>query len=281
MAQVPRRTTASLMCAEGASKPSMRAWSLISLAPGPLGAPAGAQGKRCGLGASTSPMSLGQAARRPCVTSPTCAGSPERVGVFAWSAGWFTGVRLSSSRRLESASKNREEPGMSFLDGLNPEQRLAAEHDGGHLLILAGAGTGKTRTLVHRLGWLLEQGQPAHQLLVITFTNKAAAELKERLKTLVGHKADAVISGTFHGVAARVCAALRLRSVGRVTSSSMTTRTSAASRVGLLSSADQVTPGGLLKAMEQRRLNPEIAVPTWDRAGQLAKGAFARVPSGA
>ena len=164
---------------------------------------------------------------------------------------------------------------MSFLDGLNPEQRLAAEHDGGHLLILAGAGTGKTRTLVHRLGWLLEQGQPAHQLLVITFTNKAAAELKERLKTLVGHKADAVISGTFHGVAARL---LRRLAPAIGWSSDFIIYDDADQRSlvsGLLSSADQVTPGGLLKAMEQRRLNPEIAVPTWDRAGQLAK---ARLP---
>ena len=160
---------------------------------------------------------------------------------------------------------------MDFLDGLNDEQRLAAEYRDGHLLILAGAGTGKTRTLVHRLGSLLEQGQPAHRLMAITFTNKAAAELKERLLDLVGRKAERVICGTFHGVAARY---LRQFSSRIGWSSDFLIYDDADQRSlvsGLLSSADQVTPGALIKAMERLRLNPQVAIPTWDRAGQLAK----------
>ena len=160
---------------------------------------------------------------------------------------------------------------MDFLDGLNDEQRLAAEYRDGHLLILAGAGTGKTRTLVHRLGSLLEQGQPAHRLMAITFTNKAAAELKERLLDLVGRKAERVICGTFHGVAARY---LRQFSSRIGWSSDFLIYDDADQRSlvsGLLSSADQVTPGALIKAMERLRLNPQVAIPTWNRAGQLAK----------
>ena len=153
---------------------------------------------------------------------------------------------------------------MSFLDGLNDEQRLAAEHRDGHLLILAGAGTGKTRTLVHRLGSLLEQGQPAHRLMAITFTNKAAAELKERLKDLVGSKADRVVCGTFHGVAARYLRQLSSR-IGWPADFLIYDDADQRSLVsGLLSSADQVTPGALIKAMERLRLNPQVAIPTWD-----------------
>ena len=160
---------------------------------------------------------------------------------------------------------------MSFLDGLNDEQRLAAEHRDGHLLILAGAGTGKTRTLVHRLGSLLEQGQPAHRLMAITFTNKAAAELKERLERLVGKKASRVVCGTFHGVAARYLRQFSSR-IGWSSDFLIYDDSDQRSLVsGLLSSADQVTPGALIKAMERLRLNPDVAVPTWDRAGQLAK----------
>jgi len=164
---------------------------------------------------------------------------------------------------------------MSFLDGLNPEQRAAAEHRAGHLLILAGAGTGKTRTLVHRLASLLDQGQAPQRLLAITFTNKAAAELKARLQALVGTRAQRVVCGTFHGVAVRF-----LRQFGERIDwpKDFLIYDEADQRSivsGLLSSADQVTPGALIKSMDRLRLNPQVAIPTWDHAGQLAK---ARLP---
>ena len=68
----------------------------------------------------------------------------------------------------------------SALDGLNEEQRLAATHDGGPLLILAGAGTGKTRTLVARAAWLCEQGTQPGRILLLTFTRRAAEDMLSR-----------------------------------------------------------------------------------------------------
>ena len=91
-----------------------------------------------------------------------------------------------------------------WLEALNPEQRAAATHaDEGHLLILAGAGTGKTTTLCARVAWLLAEGAPAERLLLLTFTRRAARELLQRARALVPG-AGRVLGGTFHSVAHRV-----------------------------------------------------------------------------
>jgi DNA helicase-2/ATP-dependent DNA helicase PcrA len=90
----------------------------------------------------------------------------------------------------------------SWLDQLNPEQRAAATHAGGPLLILAGAGTGKTTTLAARVAWLIERGTAPERIMLLTFTRRAAREMLERVRTMTRHRAG-VLGGTFHSVAHR------------------------------------------------------------------------------
>src|SRR5215468_6914916 len=97
----------------------------------------------------------------------------------------------------------------SVLDGLNDEQRAAAAHPGGPLLVLAGAGTGKTRTLVARAAWLCEQGVPAPRILLLTFTRRAADDMLSRATACArpanGRPAGGRIAGgTFHAIAHRI-----------------------------------------------------------------------------
>ncbi len=90
----------------------------------------------------------------------------------------------------------------AILDALTPEQKEAVTHIEGPLLVLAGPGSGKTRVITHRIAYLLEQGIPDHQILGITFTNKAAREMADRLDRLVpGHQ---VWLGTFHKFCVRL-----------------------------------------------------------------------------
>ena len=94
-----------------------------------------------------------------------------------------------------------------LIDPLNNRQREAVSADPGHILVLAGAGSGKTRVLTHRIAWVCEVGGLSPlSVLAVTFTNKAAAEMRSRVEDLLGISASAMWVGTFHNIAHRPCA---------------------------------------------------------------------------
>src|SRR5436190_3907511 len=104
------------------------------------------------------------------------------------------------------AARARAAAGPQYLDGLNPEQREAVETLDGPVLVLAGAGTGKTRVLTTRIAHILSLGRARpHELLSVTFTNKAAREMKLRLGQMLGHAVEGMPwLGTFHSIGGRI-----------------------------------------------------------------------------
>ncbi|MFN2587010.1 MAG: UvrD-helicase domain-containing protein [Actinomycetota bacterium] len=106
---------------------------------------------------------------------------------------------------MASAGDARPRPGEPpYLAGLNPVQREAVTHPGGPVLVVAGAGSGKTRVLTHRIAHLIAEGASPWSIIAITFTNKAAGEMKERVAALVGPVAEKMWVSTFHSACVRI-----------------------------------------------------------------------------
>ena len=99
---------------------------------------------------------------------------------------------MTESRRLD------------YLNELNEVQRQAVTHIDGPVMVIAGPGSGKTRVLTYRIAYLIDSGIPPWQILSLTFTNKAAKEMKERIEGVVGRKAQYIWAGTFHSIFARI-----------------------------------------------------------------------------
>ncbi len=93
---------------------------------------------------------------------------------------------------------------MDYLKGLNPEQQAAVQQISGPVMIIAGAGSGKTRVITHRVAHLINKGVDSFNILVLTFTNKAAREMRSRINQLVGVEAKNIWMGTFHSVFAKL-----------------------------------------------------------------------------
>src|ERR1044071_5264669 len=93
---------------------------------------------------------------------------------------------------------------IDYATELNEQQFAAVTAPPGPALVIAGAGSGKTRTLTYRVAYLLEQGIPPERILLLTFTNKAAGEMMRRVADLLGHELAALWGGTFHSIGNRI-----------------------------------------------------------------------------
>ena len=151
----------------------------------------------------------------------------------------------------------------TILEGLNPEQKRAVEHTEGPCLVLAGAGSGKTRALTSRIAYLVGVcGIPSEAILAVTFTNKAAGEMKERVEKVLGPSGNALAIGTFHSV----CVRLLRRDIGQMERSR-----------GFVIYDDADSLGVIKQAFKRAEIDPKVHDPKhvrwridqWKNAGVL------------
>jgi DNA helicase-2/ATP-dependent DNA helicase PcrA len=131
--------------------------------------------------------------------------APVAADAGLFDAPTFAVEKVPEEQRPSPAARRAVLSVDSLLAGLNPQQRRAVEHAGSPLLIVAGAGSGKTRVLTQRIGYLLTaRGAKPGEILAITFTNKAAGEMKSRVAELVGGRANLMWVSTFHSMCVRM-----------------------------------------------------------------------------
>ncbi len=171
----------------------------------------------------------------------------------------------------------RMKPRDVILQDLNPAQREAVLHRGSPLLVIAGAGSGKTRVVTRRIAHLVASGEPPHSVLAVTFTNKAAGEMRERVTEMLGEKTPVWVS-TFHSTAARV---LRREEGGVRRSGNFTIydqddslRIVKAVLGGLKASSEEFPPRQVLTAIDRWKtegVSPEDVEPGFFRERVMAK----------
>ena len=126
------------------------------------------------------------------------------MSVFDFSPLFYKSDTLALNKNIYINSFAHSMSNTSYLQELNDVQRQAVTHLDGPLMVIAGPGSGKTRVLTYRIAHLINQGVPPYRILALTFTNKAAREMKSRIGRVVGGASDKVWAGTFHSIFARV-----------------------------------------------------------------------------